>query len=76
MVTELLVRLKTLIGEVTELIRLAVGAAKWETVVRISPERAKSLAEVCAAARPLLDELSGLLADVEKRAREEVEKMK
>jgi hypothetical protein len=76
MVTELLVRLKSLFSEISDLIHLAEGAVEWDSMVRISPERAESLADVCDRIRPKLDELSGLLASVAERARQEVKRMR
>ena len=76
MVTELLVRLKSLLNEMGDLIHLATGSAKWETVVRISPERAGKLADVCDEIRPMLDDLSRLLGEVSDRARKEMKELR
>lgn len=76
MVTELLVRLKTMLEGFGELIHLAEGSSRWDTVTRVSAERAMALAEVCSAVRPKLQELGRLLEIVEERARQEAEKLR
>jgi hypothetical protein len=75
MVTELLVRLKSLLDESGDLLLLARGASEWDSVVRVSAERARSLAEICARVRPMIAELGALLERVEERALAEAEKL-
>jgi len=76
MVTELLVRLKSLLDGFGELMRLAEGSSRWDTVTRISAERAMALAEICSAVRPKLQELGRILEKVEGRARQEAERLR
>lgn len=75
MIVELLVSLKSLDKHLAHLVAISASSAEWETVVRVSSERARSLAAACAKARPMLIQLAENLERVERRALAEARKL-
>lgn len=75
MIVELLVSLKSIDKHLSHLVNVSASAAEWDTVVRVSSARARSLAAICAKVRPRLVQLAENLERVEIRALAEARKL-
>lgn len=75
MIVELLVSLKSLDKHLSHLVSISAAAAEWDTVVRVSADRARSLTAACSKVRPMLVELVRNLERVEVRALAEAQKL-